>query len=148
MYLCDVNVLVNAFRPDAPEHATSRSWLEGVLADESSYGVSEHVLSGFVRVVTHPKVFAQPDSFADALTFADAVRGQPHAVLVRPGPGHWSIFCRLGRESDGRGDLVADAYLAALAIESGCEWVSFDRDFSRFRGLRWSHPRELLDRDA
>jgi len=36
--------------------------------------------------------------------------------------------------------MVADAYLAALAIESGSEWVTTDRDYARFRGLRWRHP--------
>ncbi|MDQ3400856.1 MAG: PIN domain-containing protein [Chloroflexota bacterium] len=39
-----------------------------------------------------------------------------------------------------KGNLVADAYLAALAIESGAEWITTDRDFSRFPGLRWRHP--------
>jgi predicted nucleic acid-binding protein len=35
---------------------------------------------------------------------------------------------------------VPDAYLAAMAIESGCEWVTTDRDFSRFSGLHWRYP--------
>jgi predicted nucleic acid-binding protein len=39
-----------------------------------------------------------------------------------------------------RGNLVPDAYLAAMAIESGCEWVTTDRDFSRFEGLRTRNP--------
>lgn len=61
-------------------------------------------------------------------------------LRVSAGPQHWSIFARLCRESGARGDLVADAYLAAPAIEAGCGWVTTDRDFSRFRGLRWRHP--------
>jgi len=36
--------------------------------------------------------------------------------------------------------LVADAYLAAVAIERGCELVTTDSDFARFKGLRWRHP--------
>ena len=59
---------------------------------------------------------------------------------MTPGPRHWEIFARLCRESEARGNLVPDAYLAALAIESGCEWVTTDRDFSRFPGLRWKTP--------
>jgi hypothetical protein len=38
------------------------------------------------------------------------------------------------------GALVPDAYFAALAIESGSEWVTADRDYARFPGLRWRHP--------
>jgi len=39
-----------------------------------------------------------------------------------------------------QGNLVADAYFAALAIEHGCEWISTDHNFARFPGLKWSHP--------
>ena len=77
---------------------------------------------------------------AEALTFAEQLRGQPNCVLVSPGTRHWEIFQRLCAEIDARGNMVPDAYLAALAIESGCEWISTDRDFSRFKGLRWRHP--------
>jgi predicted nucleic acid-binding protein len=68
------------------------------------------------------------------------LREQPNRVQLEPGPRHWEIFERLCRESGAKGNLVADAYLAALAIESGCEWVTTDRDYSRFKGLRWRHP--------
>ncbi len=102
--------------------------------------MSDIVLSGFVRVVTHPRVFAPPVPLAEALDFADALRAQPNAVGVSPGPRHWQIFERLCRDADARGNLVADPYLAALAIEPGSEWVTTDQDFARFQGLRWRHP--------
>ena len=98
------------------------------------------MLSGFVRVVTHPRVFDPPDTVAAALAFANAVRAQPTAVLVAPGERHWEIFERLCVGAGAKGNLVPDAYLAALAIESGSEFVTTDRDFSRFPGLRWRHP--------
>jgi len=78
--------------------------------------------------------------FADALAFAEQLRGRPNCVLIEPGSRHWDIFRRLCTEHRVRGNLVPDAYLAALAIESGCEWVTTDRDFSRFTSLRWRHP--------
>lgn len=53
---------------------------------------------------------------------------------------HWRIFRTLLSETNAAGKLVADAYHAALAIEQGCEWLSADADFGRFRGLRWRHP--------
>jgi predicted nucleic acid-binding protein len=74
------------------------------------------------------------------LAFVAELRAQPHRVLVQPGTRHWEIFERLCRECRARGNLVSDAYLAALAIESGCERVTTDRDYSRFAGLRWRHP--------
>lgn len=140
MQLADVNVLVYAHREDAPHHAACREWLETLVNGPESFALSELVLSGFLRVVTHPRVFALPSPLADALTFAEQLRSRPNAVLVAPGSRHWSIFQSLCVDAGTKGNLVADAYLAAMAIEAGCEWVTTDRDFSRFKGLRWRHP--------
>ena len=121
-------------------HAAYREWLEAVVDGDEAFGVSDLVLSGFVRVVTHPRVFSPPEPVESALAFANVVREAPNAVPVAPGERHWGIFERLCREAGVRGNLVPDAYLAALAIESGCEWVTTDRDYARFPGLRWRHP--------
>jgi len=117
--LPDVNVLVYAHRVDAPNHAAYLAWLQDMVNADEAYGVSELVLSGFVRVVTHPKVFKRPSSMRDALAFAGQLRDQANGVPVTPGPRHWEIFARLCVEGGVKGNLVPDAYLAALAIESG-----------------------------
>jgi uncharacterized protein len=90
--------------------------------------------------VTHPRVFNAPTTVAEALTFVDAIRDAPNAVPVEPGSRHWDLFERLCVDAGAKGNLVADAYLAALSIESGCEWITTDRDFARFPGLRWRRP--------
>ena len=140
MVLPDVNVLVYAHREDSPHHAGCRKWVEAVVNGNESYGLSELVLSGFVRVVTHPKVFTRPSPLADALEFTEQLRGGPNCIPVAPGRRHWEIFRALCVEAGAKGNLVPDAYLAAMAIEAGCEWVTTDHDFSRFNGLRWRHP--------
>jgi uncharacterized protein len=140
MVLPDVNVLVYAHREDAAHHAACYAWLEGVVNGSEAYGLSDFVLSGFVRVATHPKVFTKPSSLAQALEFTKQLRSQPNCVPVFPGPRHWEIFHALCVDSGVRGNLVPDAFLAAMAIESGCEWITTDRDFTRFKGLRWRHP--------
>jgi hypothetical protein len=136
----DVNVLVYAYREELPEHAACRSWLEETVSADAAFGLFDLVLSGFVRVVTHARVFKTPTPLDEALGFVDVLRALPNCVLVQPGPRHWEVFERVCREASAKGNLVADAYLAALAIESGCEWVTTDRDYSRFPGLRWRHP--------
>jgi toxin-antitoxin system PIN domain toxin len=138
--IADVNVLVRAFREDAPDHSTYRSWLENIVSSDSAFGVSDLVLSGFLRVVTHPRIFSPPTPLERALEFSEALRSQPNCVRLAPGQRHWQIFVRLCRDADARGNLVPDAYHAALAIESGSGWVTLDRDFSRFAGLNWSLP--------
>lgn len=136
----DVNVLVYAHREELPEHDACRRWLVETLRGRAAFGIFDLVLSGFLRVVTHPRVFATPTPLEDALAFASTIRTQPNCVLVRPGPRHWEIFEGLCRDASTRGNLVADAYLAALAIESGCEWVTTDGDYARFAGLRRRNP--------
>lgn len=140
MVLPDVNILVAAYRDDAPAHPACRPWLESVLDSDDAFALSTLVLSGFLRVVTHPRIFALPSPPVHAMRFANALRRQPHCVEVSPGERHWSIFSRLCRKAQVSGNLVPDAYFAALAIEHGCEWITLDRDFSRFENLRWRTP--------
>ncbi|HEY5085816.1 MAG TPA: type II toxin-antitoxin system VapC family toxin [Gemmatimonadaceae bacterium] len=135
-----MNILVYAFRDDSREHAVHLEWLNGLVQSDEAYAVSDHVLSGFLRIVTHPRVFHPPTPIDAALSFANAFRQQPNAVAIQPGARHWEIFERLCRDTGARGNLVPDAWLAALAIESGCEFVTTDRDYSRFADLRWRHP--------
>ncbi len=142
MMLPDVNVLVYAHREDAPNHIAYRRWLEEIINGDQAYGLADIVLSGFLRVVTHPRVFDPPSEMTVALSFASQVREQPNCVPITPGSRHWSIFIHLCETAGVRGNLVPDAYLAALAIESGSEWITTDRDFSRFPGLKWRHPLE------
>ncbi|HXH38333.1 MAG TPA: type II toxin-antitoxin system VapC family toxin [Thermoanaerobaculia bacterium] len=140
MILADVNVLVYAHREDAADHRRFRDWLEAVVASPEAFGVCDLVLSGFLRVVSHPRIFHPPTPFPRALEFCEFLRDQPNAVLVTPGERHWEIFTAFCAGAHAHGDLVADAFLAALAVESGCEWITTDRDYSRFPGLRWRHP--------
>ena len=140
MRLVDVNVLVYAHRRDAARHEDYADWLGGLLNGQEPYGISDLVLSGFLRIVTNPKVLRQPTPIEAALAFAEGLRTQPNCVPVEPGPRHWDIFTGLCRTAAVKGNLVPDAYLAALAIESGSEWITTDRDFSRFLDLRWRHP--------
>lgn len=133
-------MLVYAFYAEAPEHARYRDWLRVAVDSAEPVAVSELVLSSFVRITTNPRVISPPIPLAEALAFADALRARPGVVIVSTGERHWGIFEALCRDAGARGNLVTDAYLAALAIESGSELITTDRDFARFPGLAWRHP--------
>ncbi|HEX5544407.1 MAG TPA: type II toxin-antitoxin system VapC family toxin [Nitrospira sp.] len=140
MILPDVNVLVYAHRQDSARHSDYRDWLNQMLKSDAAFGVSDLVLSGFLRVVTHPRVFGDPTPLSLAVQFAASLRNHPNAVTLAPAERHWDIFQRLCQEVSAKGNLIADAYHAALAIEAGAEWITTDRDYARFTGLRWRHP--------
>jgi len=138
--LPDVNVLIYAFRNDSPDHRRHHAWLESVVNAPEPYGVSPQVMASVVRIVSHPRIFARPSRVADALKFARTVMDQPGARFVIPGDRHWTIFEELCAASGATGNLVQDAWFAALAIEAGCEWITTDRDYARFPNLRWRAP--------
>jgi toxin-antitoxin system PIN domain toxin len=133
MKLLDVNILVHA-------HREMKEWLETALDQPEGVAVSELVLSGCLRVITHPKVFKRPTPLPVALQFIESLRNLDNVRVIAPGEKHWAIFVGLCRKSDARGNLVPDAYHAALAVETGCEWITLDRGFARFQGLRLVHP--------
>jgi uncharacterized protein len=140
MRLVDTNLLVNAFRQESEHHEAFRGFVEDMVSGDSAYAVSDFVVNGFLRIVTNRRIYLHPDSLDRALEYAATIREQAHAVVVQPGPRHWEIFSRLCRQAGAVANIIPDAYLAALAIEHGCEFVTCDKDFSRFEGLRVRHP--------
>jgi uncharacterized protein len=140
MILIDVNVLVYAHRPDAKENLKYRSWLEKEMNSGEVCGLSEMALCGMVRILTHPRIYPDPTPLDIALEYAKALREHDASIVVSPGERHWEIFARLCKLAGAKGSLITDAYFAALAIESGAEWITADRDYSRFPGLRWRNP--------
>ncbi len=145
MFLMDVNVLVYAHREDTPYHLVYREWLESIINGNAAYGYSELVLSGFLRVVTHPRVFEVPSALSSAVRFVNQIRAAPPAVCLAPGPMHWKIFLECLEQFNAKGNDIPDAYYAALAMEWNCVWVTTDKGFKRFKGLKIRHPLALLD---
>jgi hypothetical protein len=143
MILMDVNVLVYAHREDSKDHREYRDWLESVLNSSTVYGFSELVLSGFIRVVSHPEVFESPSSLDVAIAFAQQIRSTGNAVCLAPGRSHWDLFLKCAQSISAQGNDIPDAYHAALALEWDCDWVTTDKGFRRFKGLRVCHPLKL-----
>jgi toxin-antitoxin system PIN domain toxin len=135
-----VNVLIYAFREDAPLHARCKLWLDNIVLGDVRFGVSRLALSALVRVTTNRRAFAQPSPLEEAFGFCDDLLNQPHCVVVEPGNRHWGIFKSLCLNAGVRGPMTSDAWFAALAIEHGCTWITCDRDFARFPGLDWRAP--------
>lgn len=140
MILPDVNVLVYALRQDMPQHPLCRAWLDRVINGEARFALSRLVLSAVIRLTTDRRIFARPDPLADVLSFCDVLLSRPNCSVIEPGERHWDIFTRLLKETDTRGPRVTDVWFAALAIEWGCEWITLDRDYARFPGLKWGVP--------
>lgn len=140
MILPDVNVLMFAFRSDSARHAEYRTWLRSVVEGPAAYGVAPQVLASLVRITTNRRAFARPSTLAEAVDFCDYLLEPPNASVIHPGQRHWGIYRDLCLSTRVTGNLTQDAWLAALAIEHGCEWLTDDRDYAQFPGLRCRHP--------
>jgi toxin-antitoxin system PIN domain toxin len=95
---------------------------------------------GFLRLSTRRGIFPRPLSVEDAVRVIAHWLGHPRAQVAHPGERHAEILGRLLKPAGTAGNLTTDAHLAALAVEHGATVLSFDRDFARFAGARWTLP--------
>lgn len=140
MRCVDVNVLLYAYREDLPEHSRYRELVEVWANADEPLGIPDLVLSGFLRVSTNRRVFAEPMTLPRACQAVDELLDAPAVMKLLAGERHWGIFRRLAGDVGTTGNDVADAYLAAYAVEHSATWLSADRGFARFPTLRYRHP--------
>jgi uncharacterized protein len=132
----DANVLLYACDESSSHHSEAREWIEGTLSASETVGFAIVVLLGFVRIATNPRVMKAPLATPEAFDQVEEWLAQPPATVLQPGRRHVGIWRELLEASGTAGNLTTDAHLAALAIEHGATFASFDGDFHRFRGLR------------
>jgi toxin-antitoxin system PIN domain toxin len=140
MILLDANLLRSAHDSAAPEHPKARRWLEEVLAKPEPVLFPWQSIHAFLRIATNPRAWRAPLTIEEARSIVDEWLSLPNVVAPSPGERHWNILRELAEDSQCRGPLVADAVLAALAIEHGADLCTNDRDFSRFPELRVVNP--------
>jgi uncharacterized protein len=140
--LLDVNVVLAAHRDDHPDFAVARGWLQETIEASTPFTVVDIVAGAFLRIATNRRIFAVPTPVEQAFSYLRALRAQPNHMMLAPGPRHIALLQQLCEAADASGDLVADAQLAAVALEHAAELVSFDRDFARFEELSWKRPGE------
>jgi toxin-antitoxin system PIN domain toxin len=138
--IVDANVLLYAVDNRSHFHATARTWLDGAMNGVERVGLPWASLMAFQRIITHPRVTANPLTPADAWSLVTDWLDADQVWVPVPGGRHRDILGRLLIDGDLHGNLVTDAHLAALAIEYGTGICSFDSDFARFDGLDWIHP--------
>jgi toxin-antitoxin system PIN domain toxin len=138
--LVDVNVLLYAYHPRAPQHERCRSWLQNALGGDQPVALCWLVVLGFLRLSTSPRVFDVPLTIAEATAIVSGWLSRPQLVMLEPGDAHWGILQQVMTDAQISGPMVTDAAIAALALEHGAALCTTDRDFRRFDGLRLIDP--------
>jgi toxin-antitoxin system PIN domain toxin len=140
MIALDVNVLLYAMRSDLPQHRSIHDWLESVRADRQPVALFPPVLVALMRIATNARIFVNPSPLGTVTNYARALQATPGFEVLPTTERVLATTLALCEQTDAKGNLVQDAFLAAHAMEHGCVWITTDRDFSRFPTLTWRLP--------
>ncbi len=140
MILVDANLLIYAVDADSPHHGRARPWLEDLLSGTTTVGFAWIVILAFIRITTRQGILRTPLAPDHAIALVSGWLDQPYATAVAPGEHYWQILRNLLKATGTAGNLVADAHLAAIAIEHGASIHSTDHDFKRFAGVEHVNP--------
>ncbi|MGH9180470.1 MAG: TA system VapC family ribonuclease toxin [Acidimicrobiales bacterium] len=141
MILPDVNVLVHAYRRESPSHPRYAAWLSALVSGADEVALVHGTLTGFLRIVTNRRIYPDAAPTPEALAFVEVMRRSRRGRWLAAGEAVWTSFSALvAGDSQVRGNLVPDAWLAALALSHGCRLATADRGFARFEGLDWFDP--------
>jgi hypothetical protein len=132
---------VYARREETAHHRPARDLLRRLAEGAQAWALPWPCVYEFLRIVTHPRVFAPPTDLGAAIEGLESLIASPSLVLLGEGPAHFSHLRRAVTSGQATGNLAHDAHIAALAVEHGVRelWTS-DRDFARFPGLRTRNP--------
>jgi hypothetical protein len=140
MILVDANLLLYAEDSLSAHHDAAREWWDKQLSGTAPVCLCWPVLTAYLRIGTNARLHRRPLTLKEAIERVQSWLDQPCVRMLLPTDQHWTLFQQMLRAGNASANLVADAHLAALALEHNCVLHSTDADFSRFRGLKWCNP--------
>jgi toxin-antitoxin system PIN domain toxin len=133
MIAVDTNVLVYAHRAESPQHVRAANAIRNLAEGEAFWALPVFVLTEFLRVVTHPRLYSPPTPVSTALEVVAHLLESPTVRVLRPGERFWPLLEDAINEAKATGNLVLDAQIVAVSKEHGFTTIlSADRDFRRF----------------
>jgi toxin-antitoxin system PIN domain toxin len=138
--LLDANLLLFAEDESSPFHEQARDWITDVLNGDIRVGLPWPSLLAFVRIRTHPRVYAEPLTGGQAWDRVDDWLAAPAAWVPEPTARHSAVLGSLVRRYRLAAGAIPDAHLAALAVEYGVAVCSADAEFARFAEVKWLNP--------
>jgi uncharacterized protein len=137
----DTNLLVYAHREDSEWHQRALAVLLELANGNQRWSIPWPCVHEFFAIVTHPRIYLQPSTPAQATATIDAWSESPALEFLHESPTYWGTLTRLIDTGRIRGPMIHDARIAAICLDNGAtELLSADRDFSRFAGLVVRNP--------
>jgi hypothetical protein len=94
---------------------------------------------GFVRISTHPQIFTDPLSVAEASSYVRSWLSRKQVSLHDMLPDGVESALTLLESAGTAGNLTTAAQIAAVALRLDVEVHTADLDFGRFAGVRFSN---------
>jgi len=140
-YSVDANLLLYASDRSSPHHAAAAKFLESRAEDPDLFCLCWPALIAYLRIATHPRIFADPLSPAEALSNVEALIALPRTRLLAEDEGFLDIYRAVTERAPVRGNLVPDAHLGGLLRQHGVGTLyTADSDFRRFDFLKLRNP--------
>lgn len=137
----DVNLLLYASDNRCAQHERAAGFLQTCAADAQVFCLAWLTLMSYLRMATHPRIFAQPLSHAEAMGNVEALMALPHCRVIGEQDGFWRTYSAIASDVPTRGNLVPDAHLAAVLKQNGITTLyTHDRDFRKFAFLDVRDP--------
>jgi hypothetical protein len=137
----DANLLIYASDRGSPLHERARGVLEDLAGGPAILHVFWPTLMAYLRIATHPAVFARPLDPEEARANVELLISLPHVLTTGEHDRFWGLFRGAASDADARGNLVPDAHVVALMLENGVRTIwTRDRDYRRFKGIEARDP--------
>jgi len=140
-FAIDANILLYASNSASPHHRSARGFLGEIAEGREILYLAWPTAMSYLRIATHPSVFATPLTHAEALANLRSLIGRPNVRLVTEKPDFLDLYAEVTGRVPVRGNLVPDAHLATLLLQNGIRTLyTNDVDFRRFDFLDPRNP--------
>jgi uncharacterized protein len=140
-YSLDVNLLLYASDRSSDRHDAARTFLDSCAQGSEVLCLAWPTLMSYLRIATHPSIFAAPLSPGEAFDNINALLAMPHVRAVAELDGFADAYKRVSEGIVVRGNLVPDAHVVAILFQHGVRTLySSDRDFRKFPTLDVRDP--------
>jgi toxin-antitoxin system PIN domain toxin len=137
----DVNPLLYASDSSSPFHDAALAFVEHVAAGPGLVYIFWPTAMAYLRIATHPSIFASPLSSREAVANLTSLLGLAHVRSPGEDAGFWATFRAVADKIAPRGNLVPDTHVVALMRAYGVDGIwTRDRDYLKFDGIRVLDP--------
>ena len=142
-YSIDTNLLLYASDRSSPHHPAASRFLESRVDDPDLFCICWTTLIAYLRIATHPRIFAHPLSEKEALSNVESLIELPRTRMLSEETGFLEIYRTVTQGVGVRGNLVPDAHVAGLLRQHGVGTLyTADSDFRKFGFLQVCNPLE------